>query len=172
MTPTEDQLLWDVVEEHLDESEFLVELWASARRSASYRLDELERGPEARLFAHVDGLVVNGPLALERVAWPVAEDPKAEPSRLCAAALALLEAGDFRVLGVLDEPRPVGEAEADEAEAVDELSQRGSTRSRPTRPAARPWPNSSWVPRHGAHRRTASSGSGSRRSRTTSAGWR
>ena len=124
MTPTEDQLLWDVVEEHLDESEFLVELWASARRSASYRLDELERGPEARLFAHVDGLVVNGPLALERVAWPVAEDPKAEPSRLCAAALALLEAGDFRVLGVLDEPRPVGEAEADEAEAVDETALR------------------------------------------------
>lgn len=101
MPIAEEEILWDVVEEHLDESEFLVELWAGSRRSSGYTLAELERGPETRLYGHVDGLVVNGPLALERVAWPVAEDAKAEPTRLCAAALALLEGGDFRVLDVL-----------------------------------------------------------------------
>jgi uncharacterized protein (TIGR02270 family) len=113
MATEEEKILWDVVEEHLDESEFLVELWAASRRSASYTLGELDRGPELRLLGHVDGLVVNGPLALERVAWPVIEDPKAEPARLCAAALAVLEAGDFRVLGVLEG----ADAKADEAPA-------------------------------------------------------
>lgn len=112
MAIAEEEILWDVVEEHLDESEFLLELWTSSRRSSSYTLAELDRGPETRLSGHVDGLVVNGPLALERVAWPVIEDAKAEPMRRCAAALALLENGDFRVLGVLEG------AEAKEPEAV------------------------------------------------------
>lgn len=116
---TEDQILWSVVEEHLDEAEFLGELWQNARRSPSYTLAELERGPEARLLGHVMGLVVNGSLALERMAWPVIEDPGAEPLRLCAAALALLEAGDFRVLGALDEPKAVSE-EPTEDEVTDE----------------------------------------------------
>jgi uncharacterized protein (TIGR02270 family) len=113
MSSEEELILWDVVEEHLDEAEFLVELWLAARRSPLYTLPELERGPEPRLVAHVDGLVLNGPLVLERVAWPVVEDPQAEPLRLAAAALAMLEAGDFRVLGALDEPKPAGQAPAD-----------------------------------------------------------
>lgn len=121
--PSEDQILWDVVEEHLDEAEFLVELWAASRRSASYTLAELDRGPEARLFAHVDGIVVNEALALERTCWPVLEDPKAEPSRLAAAALAMLEGGDFRPLTLLDAPRPEGEPEVDD-DAVDDAALR------------------------------------------------
>lgn len=112
--PSEDQILWDVVEEHLDEAEFLTELWQSARRSPAYLPAELERGPESRLVAHVQGLESNGPLALERVAWPVVEDPQTEPWRLTAAALALLEAGDFRVLGAIDTAKNEGEVEAPE----------------------------------------------------------
>lgn len=110
----EDRILWDIVEEHLDEAEFLAEQWTEARRSASYTLDELERGPESRLAAHVDGLVANGPLALERVAWPVLEDPGSEAPRAAAAALAVLEAGDFRVLGVLGLPEREAPPEIDE----------------------------------------------------------
>lgn len=115
----EAQILWDVVEEHLDEAEFLVEQWQSARRSPSDTLAELVAGPEMRLEAHVDGLRGNGPLALERVAWPVLEGG-GEPQRVAAAALALLDSGDFRVLDVLDEPRPVNEEDADDEEPVDE----------------------------------------------------
>lgn len=110
----EDQILWDVVEEHLDEAEFLVEQWRGARASGSYTLDELERGPETRLAAHVDGLVVNGSVVLERVAWPVIVDPGSEPLRVAAAALAVLDAGDFRLLGVLDEPKVAAQSESDE----------------------------------------------------------
>jgi len=120
----DETILWDIVEEHLDEAEFLVELWASSRHSAVYTLAELDRGPELRLLAHVDGLVVNGPLALERVCWPVLEDPKAEPPRIAAAALAMLEGGDLRPLKLLDGPQPASKAEADEGEAVDEAALR------------------------------------------------
>lgn len=132
----EDRIVWSVVDEHLDEAEFLASLWASARRSGLYALAELERGPERRLLAHVDGLESNGPLALERVVWPVVDDAKAEPMRLCAAALTLLESGDFRVLDVLEgapepdatgpdatEPDADGDGDEDlagEANAVDE----------------------------------------------------
>jgi uncharacterized protein (TIGR02270 family) len=118
--PNEDQIVWTVIEEHLDEAEFLVELWAGARRSGSYTLGELERGPETRLAAHVDGLVVNGPLALERVAWPVIEDPKAELFRVAAAALAVLDGGDFRVLAALDDPKKDEAPEPDEPGEDDE----------------------------------------------------
>lgn len=113
----EDQILWDVVEEHLDEAEFLVELWQGARRSPQYTLAELADGPETRLLAHVDGVVESGPLALERVAWPGLD--ASEATRVAASALALLDGGEFRVLGVLDEPRAEGE-ETDDDEPVDE----------------------------------------------------
>jgi uncharacterized protein (TIGR02270 family) len=116
----EEQILWDVVEEHLDEAEFLAELWVGARSSGSYTLGELERGPETRLAAHVDGLVVNGPLALERVAWPVIGNPKSEPFRVAAAALAMLDSGDFRVLEALDDPKAEPPPEPGESEGEDD----------------------------------------------------
>ncbi|MEM7152330.1 MAG: hypothetical protein AAF799_05775 [Myxococcota bacterium] len=101
----EEPILWDVVEEHLDESEFLVEAWLTARASASYTLQELGDGPEARLLAHIDGLVVNGPAALEEMIWPIlAED--AELPRMAAACLALLEAGQDRALDALAAEEP------------------------------------------------------------------
>lgn len=121
----EEQILWNVVEEHLDEAEFLVEQWASARRSPLYTLTELDEGPQARLDGHVDGLVVNGPLAHERVVWPAVEGAD-EPARVTAAALALLDAGDFRVLQVLDEPRAQAEP-TDDDEPVDEEALRLAT---------------------------------------------
>ncbi len=114
----EEQILWDIVEEHLDEAEFLVEQWQAARASALYSLEELSKGPEQRLEAHIDGLVVNGPLALQRVAWPLLEEGDELP-RVAAAALAVLNSGDFRVLEALeetDDDEPEDEPEAPESD--------------------------------------------------------
>lgn len=83
--------LWDVVEEHLDEAEFLWEQWEASLVAPNYVLREVEDGPEARLLAHLDGLVVNGPLVAERLLLPTIADADAEPTRVRAAALALLQ---------------------------------------------------------------------------------
>lgn len=84
-------VLWDVVEEHLDEAEFLVEQWSAGARSARYNLPTLQRTIEQRLDAHLDALVVNGEAVAERLLWPnLAADAEAPPARITAAALALL----------------------------------------------------------------------------------
>ena len=83
--------LWDVVEEHLDEAEFLWEQWEQCLVAPNYTLGEVIEGPEERLLAHIDGLVVNGPLVAERLLIPTLMDEDAEAMRVCAAALALLQ---------------------------------------------------------------------------------
>jgi uncharacterized protein (TIGR02270 family) len=83
--------LWDIVEEHLDEAEFLWEQWEASMVAPNYVLSEVEEGPEARLLAHLDGLVVNGPQVAERLLLPTIGDLDAEPTRITAAALALLK---------------------------------------------------------------------------------
>lgn len=97
--PSEDLILWDVVEEHLDEAEFLFGQWQRAHSSSSYTLDTLARGPESRLLAHVDGLVVNGAPVVERLLVPVLREPE-EPSvtRAAAASLALIGLGRHDVV--------------------------------------------------------------------------
>ncbi len=91
MTAPSSEPLWDVVEEHLDEAEFLWEQWEHSLLAPNYTLAEVAQGPEERLMAHVDGLVVNGPLVAERLLLPTLEDPDADPCRVRAAALALLQ---------------------------------------------------------------------------------
>jgi uncharacterized protein (TIGR02270 family) len=83
--------LWDIVEEHLDEAEFLWEQWEASMVAPNYVLSEVEEGPEARLLAHLDGLVVNGPQVAECLLLPTIADIDAEPTRITAAALALLQ---------------------------------------------------------------------------------
>lgn len=91
---SEDLILWDVVEEHLDEADFLYGQWRRALDSPLYTIDSLAKGPESRMLAHVDGLVVNGPAVAERLLLPVLRAPE-EPSetRACAASLALIGLG-------------------------------------------------------------------------------
>jgi len=79
---------WDIVEEHLDEAEFLWGMWEHSLRAPNYDLDAVARGPEARLAAHLDALVVNGPAVAPRLLVPALESD--EPHRLTAAAAALL----------------------------------------------------------------------------------
>lgn len=90
MSDQEFEPLWDIVDEHLDEAEFLWERWEACLVAPNYVMLEVETGPEARLMAHIDGLVVNGPQVAERLLVPTIADADAEPTRIQAAALALL----------------------------------------------------------------------------------
>ncbi len=79
---------WDIVEEHLDEAEFLWGMWEHGLVSQKYTLDSVAHGPEQRLFANLDGLVANGPAVAPRLLVPaLAGGP---PHRVSAAAAALL----------------------------------------------------------------------------------
>lgn len=90
----EDRVLWDVVEEHLDEAEFCFELFENQLDHPTLTLAELAKGVEARLFAHIDALVVGGPAVIDRLLTPQIVEASAEQSaRVSAAALALVAAG-------------------------------------------------------------------------------
>ena len=52
-----DLILWDVIEEHFDEAEFLLEQWERALHSPGYTLTELGATLEQRPEAHLDGLL-------------------------------------------------------------------------------------------------------------------
>lgn len=100
-------ILWDVVEEHLDEAEFLAEVWHVNLDSPAYLRDEFESGPQERLMAHVDGLVVGGDEVRTTLLEAALADEDTERWRAAAAALALLETPSSQVsaplFGGLDE---------------------------------------------------------------------
>src|SRR4051794_27393878 len=92
MTAAAGAVLWDVVEEHLSEAEFLVERWLASARAARVSWIQLRKTVERRLIAHLDALVVGGAEVSEQVLWPVLKG-KREGSR-SAAALAVLPGPD------------------------------------------------------------------------------
>ncbi len=85
-----DAILWDVVEEHLDEAEFLAETWHVNLDSPAYLREEFEQGPQERLLAHVDGLVVGGEDVRAELLEPALADEETERWRAAAVALSLL----------------------------------------------------------------------------------
>ncbi|MFP2962236.1 TIGR02270 family protein [Myxococcus sp. 1LA] len=91
-------ILWDVIEEHLDEAAFLWLQWERELVSPRYVLSEVRNGPEERLLAHLEGLLECGPPAVERLLLPALEE---EPGRLCAAALTLVADGAREQVDVL-----------------------------------------------------------------------
>lgn len=99
-------IIWDIVETHLDEAAFLLKVHERSLDSPRYRLREVETGPERRLLAHIDGLVVGGEPVARELLIPSLE-PGTEPEVTCAAALALLQAGMMagceRIVELLDE---------------------------------------------------------------------
>ena len=97
----DDAILWDVIDEHLDEAEFGLEQLERVLISPVHTLREIARYPEERLLAHIDGLVVGGQPVLEQRLVPTLEDT--EPSgaaRVTAAALALIQSGEHARLVV------------------------------------------------------------------------
>ena len=81
---------WDIYEEHLDEAAFLWRRWEDALVAANFALDDVAVGPEARLLAHLDGLVLGGRPVAEDLLLPaiVSDDPAAA----FAASWALVQA--------------------------------------------------------------------------------
>jgi len=100
--PAAAPVLWDVVEEHLGEASFLAARWEAALRSPLYTVGEVAGGFEARLHAHLEGLLAAGPAVEERLLGPALESD--EPEQVLASALALIEgpgaAGLERVLAL------------------------------------------------------------------------
>jgi uncharacterized protein (TIGR02270 family) len=83
-------VLWDIYEEHLEEAAFLWDEWESALVAANHTLDSVAAGPEARLLAHLDGLVLGGAPVAEKLLLPALAGD--EPGRIAAAAWALVQA--------------------------------------------------------------------------------
>jgi uncharacterized protein (TIGR02270 family) len=106
--PSEDDLIWDVEEEHLSEAEFLFEVREAVLDTPHYSLAELESGPEQRLLAHVDALVLGGPLVADHLLITTIEDEDQieDYEKIAAASLAVFAQprADLyeRVFAVLD----------------------------------------------------------------------
>ncbi|MFO0755487.1 MAG: TIGR02270 family protein [Byssovorax sp.] len=100
MTPRAAILLWDVIEEHLDEADFLFGQWERALSSPTISLDDLAAHGEERLLAHLDGLVAAGRPAADRLLRPALAGT--EPDRATAAGLALLAGEGDGLDAVLD----------------------------------------------------------------------
>jgi uncharacterized protein (TIGR02270 family) len=94
-----DLVLWDVVEEHLDESEFLLAQWAQAMDSPVQTMATLQSSIERRLLGHLDGLASNSPAVADRILAPLFLQPEAAATdRLVAACLAALALGRFDLI--------------------------------------------------------------------------
>lgn len=115
--PSDERIIWDIVELHLDEAEFLFELWESALDAPNYSLADLAARPEERLLAHLDALEITGPAAIDRLLLPTIEDPEADYERVVAAVLAMWKQASeqqrARVLAVL-----TGEAEDEQRRGI------------------------------------------------------
>jgi hypothetical protein len=84
-----DLILWDVIEEHLDEAEFLFERWNRALFQPGIDLNDLACRFEPRLLAHLDAVLVGGIEVARQVLLPELHAPK-DPIRTTVSALALL----------------------------------------------------------------------------------
>jgi len=83
---------WDLYEEHLDEAAWLWREWEAALDSAVHAIGDVAVGPEERLLAHLDGLVLGGaPVAGKRLRPALTSD---DPGAVAAAAWSLLQAED------------------------------------------------------------------------------
>jgi uncharacterized protein (TIGR02270 family) len=95
--PYQPPIRWDIAEEHLDEAAFLHQLWEQSLHSPDYALGEIASGPEERMLAHLDGLVVGGGRVAKKLLLPaLAAD---EPGKVFAATFALLSSEDGDFLG-------------------------------------------------------------------------
>jgi uncharacterized protein (TIGR02270 family) len=84
-------VFWDIVEESLDEAEFLWSRWEVALVAPNQRLDDISIWIEDRLFGSIDGLVAPGVAGIDRVLAPALASES--PSRIAAAAQALIVGG-------------------------------------------------------------------------------
>jgi uncharacterized protein (TIGR02270 family) len=79
---------WEIAETHLDEAEYLASAFDQDLDAHHSTIHEVAANSEERLLAHVDGLVLLGQSAVERLLTPAIKE--GATSRAQAAALALL----------------------------------------------------------------------------------
>jgi uncharacterized protein (TIGR02270 family) len=92
-------VLWNVVEEHLEEAAYALTQFQRSLESPLLTLQSLAWHPEASLLAHVDALLVAGPPALDRLIAPLLDEPDpAELDVITLAAWVTCEAGEFDAL--------------------------------------------------------------------------
>ncbi|WP_158623824.1 TIGR02270 family protein [Corallococcus llansteffanensis] len=101
-------IVWDVVEEHLSEADFLWAQWERLLEAPDHSLAEVREDDEPRLTAHLEGLIVGGHQVATRLLLPLLEGGQDMP-RVCAAASALLGATDTDWLETLLERLPEGD---------------------------------------------------------------
>lgn len=82
-------ILWDVMQEHLEEAGFLWSQWERSLDAPDFTLPEVAAGDEQRLLAHLDGLVLGGAEVAAELLWPTVAEEQ-DPELVLAAALALL----------------------------------------------------------------------------------
>ena len=102
----ENQLLWDVLEEHLDEAGFLWERWERSLVSPLLRPRQVAEGDEARLLAHVEGLTIGGSAAADGLLEPALREGEAGEASAAALALLALPDGLARLRAALADGDP------------------------------------------------------------------
>src|SRR3954462_9549606 len=105
----DDDLRWDVLEQHLLEAGFLWLQREAALASNRYSLADVESGPERRLLAHVDALATSGRRGAEGLVQLALEADDAELRG--AAALALSGPGEARNLEAILEAATQADAQ-------------------------------------------------------------
>lgn len=94
-----ESFFWHIVEESLDEAEFLWTRWEGRLDSHELSLEEVDFWTERRLRGALDGVLVARDAALERLLEPaLASD---SPGRVAAAAYVLASLGSPRALSLL-----------------------------------------------------------------------
>lgn len=107
--PTQELILWEVAEEHLEEAAFLYTQWEQALLSPLYKLEEVRDRVEERMLAHLDGLVVGGAPVAERLLVPMLQEGSQGSAFAGAAALLLLasaQADEAVLLAFREAARP------------------------------------------------------------------
>lgn len=118
----DEHVLWDVMEEHLDEVEYCCGELEAQLDHATLSLSQVEDGIEARLRAHVDGLVIGGEVVARNLLATTFADEEVEPERIAAAAFALMHGS---------QPKLAGEALLLQSEIVRRAALRGITLADP-----------------------------------------
>ena len=110
MTSAQRPILWDIYEEHLDEAAFLWGQWERAMVAANQTLDDVIAGPEERLLAHLDGLVLGGRRVAEKLLIPALGDE--DEGKVFAGTWALVQAEDADHLDLIVQRLPKAEPPA------------------------------------------------------------
>lgn len=92
----ENDILWDLESEHLEEAAFLVDVREAALDAPEYTLTELAAGPEDRLERHLDALEIAGSVVAQRLLSPILANANASFESVVAATLAWLRADETR----------------------------------------------------------------------------